>query len=137
LASKKIVLRFSAALVEQPIIYNLIKNYDLMFNIIKAEINPRREGSLIMELSGKPENFQEGIKFLEDLGVVVEPLSEMVVRDEERCTHCGACIVVCPVSALYLERPSMEVVFDNEKCVVCGVCVQYCLQKAMDVKWGD
>jgi len=137
LASKKIVLRFSAILVEQPIIYRLIKNYDLMVNIIKAEINPRREGFLIMELSGQPENFQQGIEFLNNLGVTVEPLSEMVVRDEERCTHCGACIAVCPVGALYLERPSMEVGFDNEKCVVCGICVQYCPQKAMDVKWGD
>ena len=137
MVSKKIVLRFSAALVEQPIIYRLIKNYDLMVNIIKAEINPRREGSLIMELSGQPENFQQGIDFLNSLGVTVEPLSEMVMRNEDRCTHCGACIVVCPVGALYMERPSMEVNFDNDKCVVCGVCVQYCPQKAMEFKWGD
>ena len=135
--SKKIVLKFSAALVEQPIIYRLIKNFDLMVNIIKAEINPRCEGSLIMELSGQPDNFSEGISFLENLGIIVEPLSQTVVRGEDRCTHCGACTVVCPVGALYLERPSMEVGFSNEKCLVCGLCVQYCPQQAMEVRWGD
>lgn len=137
MVNQKVVLKFSAALVEQPIIYRLIKNHDLMVNIIKAEINPRREGSLIMELSGQPDNFQSGISFLEGLGVVVEPLSQTVVRDEERCSHCGACTVVCPVGALYMNRPSMEVGFDNEKCLVCGLCVSYCPLKAMDVKWGD
>lgn len=135
--NKKVVLKFSAELVEQPIIYRLIKNYDLMVNIIKGNINPRRQGSLIIELSGRPDNFSEGINFLEGLGVTVEPLSEMVVRNEDLCSQCGACTIVCPAGALYLQRPSMEVVFDSKKCLVCGSCVQYCPFKAMEVKWGD
>lgn len=135
MVTRKLVLRYSAALSEQPIIYRLVKDYDLMVNIMKADINPQREGSLIMEMGGEDENFEKGLAFLENLGVVVEPLSQTVVRNEEKCSQCGACTVVCPVGALYLERPSMEVHFDNVKCVVCGMCVQYCPLKAMEVNF--
>jgi ferredoxin len=133
--NKKLVLRFSAVLSEQPIIYRLVKDFDLMINILKADINPRREGSLVMEITGEKENFERGIEYLEGVGVVVEPLSQTVIKNQERCTECGACTIVCPVGALYLERPSMEVCFDNTRCVVCGLCVQYCPLKAMEVRF--
>ncbi|NPV93529.1 MAG: 4Fe-4S binding protein [Firmicutes bacterium] len=133
--NKKIVLRFKATLSEQPIIYRLVKDYDLMVNILKADINPRREGSMVMELTGETENFENGVKYLEEVGVVVELLSQTVIKNHELCTDCGACTVICPVGALFLERPSMEVTFDNVKCVVCGLCVQYCPMKAMEVKF--
>lgn len=131
--NKKIVLRFNVNLSEQPIIYRLVKDFDLMVNILKADINPRREGSMVMELGG--ENFEKGVQFLEEIGVVVEPLSQTVIKNEELCTNCGACTIICPVEALYLERPSMEVRFDDLKCVVCGLCVKYCPMKAMEVKF--
>ena len=52
----KLVLRFPASLVEQPLIYRLVKDYDLMVNILRADINPRKEGRLVMEVSGREEN---------------------------------------------------------------------------------
>lgn len=132
---KKLVLRFSAVLSDQPIIYRLVKDYDLKTNILKADINPQREGMMVMEIEGENENFEQGIRFLEETGVALEPLSQTVLKNDEVCAHCGACTIVCPVGALYLERPSMEVSFDNLKCVVCGLCVQYCPYKAMEVKF--
>lgn len=133
--NKKLVLRFTAALTEQPIIYRLVKDYDLMVNILKADINPRKEGSLIMEMSGTAENFERGLAFLENLGVGVEPLSQTIVKNEALCTQCGACTVICPVGALEIDRKTMKVEFDNLKCIVCGLCVQYCPFKAMEVKF--
>lgn len=130
--SKKVVLRFSAGIVEQPIIYRLVKDFDLVVNILRADINPRKEGSLVIELTGQPDNYNDGIKFMESLGVNVEPLSQTVVWDEQRCTSCGACTGVCPTMALHLSRPSMEVSFDNSRCVVCGMCVLACPQKAVE-----
>ncbi|NPV26509.1 MAG: 4Fe-4S binding protein [Firmicutes bacterium] len=133
--SKKVVQRFSASIVEQPIIYRLVKDFDLTVNILKADINPRKEGSLVLELTGRPDNYGEGIKFLEHLGVSVEPLSQTVVWDEKRCTSCGACTGVCPVAALHIQRPSMEVAFDNTKCVVCGMCVLACPVRAVEFRF--
>ena len=46
----KFVLRFSSALVDQPVIYHLVKDYDLVINILKADINPHQEGYVVLEL---------------------------------------------------------------------------------------
>ena len=53
----KIVCYFSAAQSEQPIIYRLVKNYDLIVNILKADINPLKQGYLVMELEGSKEKY--------------------------------------------------------------------------------
>ena len=42
--SKRIVLHFPKRLVDEPIVYNLIKEHDLKFNILKASITPEEEG---------------------------------------------------------------------------------------------
>ena len=50
--SRKIIIRYSADIVDQPIIYELVKKYDLVFNILKARVFPRREGVIVLELTG-------------------------------------------------------------------------------------
>jgi len=127
----KIVLYFGAAQSEQPIIYRLVKNYDLIVNILKADINPQKEGYLVAEIEGTPEGYQEGVDFVKSLGVIVEPLSETVVWKEEICIQCGACASFCPTEALAIDRETMEVSFDNSKCVVCGMCLECCPTRAI------
>ncbi|QNB46688.1 4Fe-4S dicluster domain-containing protein [Thermanaerosceptrum fracticalcis] len=132
MAPEKIVLRFSAETADKPIIYHLVKDYDLIINIVKASINPHKEGTMVLELSG--EKYKEGISFLRKQGITVQPLTQEVVRNEERCTSCGACTVHCPTQALYMERPSMEVKFDGDNCIVCLMCLKVCPVQAMEVR---
>jgi len=127
----KLVCYFSAAQSEQPIIYRLVKDHDLIINIIKADINPQKEGFLVLELEGDKKNYDEGVAFLKNLGVGVEPLSETVVWQPDVCIQCGACASFCPTEALFIERQSMEVSFDNAKCVVCGMCLDCCPTRAI------
>ena len=127
----KLVFYFSAAQAEQPVIYRLIKNYDLIINILKADINPQKEGFLVLELEGEKKNYDEGVAFIKGLGVTVEPLSETVVWEPEVCIQCGACASFCPTEALDIERNTMEVSFDNSKCVVCGMCLDCCPTRAI------
>ncbi|MCX7635280.1 MAG: NIL domain-containing protein, partial [Syntrophales bacterium] len=47
--SKKIVIHYTADIVDQPIICQLVKKHDLVFNILKARILPRREGVIVLE----------------------------------------------------------------------------------------
>ncbi|RJX22005.1 MAG: 4Fe-4S dicluster domain-containing protein [Desulforudis sp.] len=131
--SRKIVLRFPATLAEQPLIYYLVKDYDLVINIIKANINPHKEGTLIMELSGA--NYEQGIEYIRSRGVQVQFLTEEIVRNDDRCISCGACTAVCPSGALHIERPDMQVVFDGEQCIVCQLCTKVCPLKAMEAKF--
>jgi len=127
------VLRFPKDRIDQPIICNLVRNYDLEFNILKAEIFLQQDGLMVLELSGHKKNLQRGLKYLKDLHVQVEPVAGTVRRDDEKCFQCGACTGFCAVGALRLARPSMEVPFDPEKCTGCGLCVQVCPVRAMSV----
>lgn len=129
----KLVCYFSAAQSEQPIIYRLIKNYDLIINILKADINPQKEGYAVVELEGSQASYDEGIRFMESLGVILEPLSESIVWNEHICIQCGACTSFCPTEALAMDRDSMEVSFHNDKCVVCGMCLDCCPTRAIEL----
>ncbi len=133
MVSQRIVLTFPRTLLDKPLVYKLVKDYNLTFNILQARITPEEEGVLIIELSGDKKDYDKGILYLTDLGVTVQPLSKDVVRDEKRCTHCGACVVVCPTGALYLDKESRKVLFDSKKCIACELCVKTCPPRAMKV----
>jgi ferredoxin len=131
--SKRIVLHFPKRLVDRPIVSRLVKDYDLDFNILKALVTPEEEGLLIIELSGEQQEYDKGIRYLTKTGVKIQSLSQDVLRNEERCTHCGACITICPSGAFELDRLTRRVNFYNEKCVACGLCIKACPPRAMEV----
>jgi ferredoxin len=131
MASHKVVLHFPLHQLNQPVVNNLIKQFDLDFNILRAEVTPDEKGFVVLELTGEEESYRRGVEWLDTLGVTVQPLSEDVVRIEDRCTHCGACVTSCPVASLHVERPSQRVVFDRDACIGCGICVEVCPPRAM------
>jgi ferredoxin len=133
--SKVLLLRFPREIVNEAIVVNLVKRFDLSFNILKATIYPRKEGMVVMELTGNRKNYKSGVKYLKDLGVKVVSISQDIKRNEEECFHCGACTAVCPTGALYIERPEMTVAFDKDKCSACELCVIACPAKAMEVNF--
>ena len=131
--SKRIVLHFPRQLVEKPVICRLVKDYDLEFNILKASISPEEEGLLVLELAGEQPEYDKGVNYLLESGIKIQSLSQDVTRNEARCTHCGACITICPPGAFELNLQTRRVEFDNEKCVVCGLCLKACPPRAMEV----
>lgn len=132
--SKILILRFPETEVEKPIVCYLVKDYDLTFNILNAAVLPRKEGIMVLELTGTKKNFKEGVKYLKDQGVHVQNASQEVKRIIKKCTHCGACTAVCPTSALFIQRPDMSVDFDQQKCSVCELCVPACPTRAMEAR---
>jgi ferredoxin len=133
MVSKRIVLHFPHRLVDQPIVYKLIKEYDLQFNILKASITPQEEGLMVLELVGKRENFDKGIEYLQSCGVMIQSLSQDVVRNEEKCTNCGVCVPICPTQALVVDPDTRKVLFHTKKCIACELCVKICPPRAMEV----
>jgi ferredoxin len=131
--SRILILRFPKEISTKPVVCYLTKNYDLIFNILNATVLPRREGILVLELSGNRKNFKEGVRYLKDQGIQVENASQEVQRVRSKCTHCGACTAVCPTGALTVQRPKMTVRFDQKKCSVCELCVPACPTRAMEV----
>ena len=133
--SRRLVLHFPQRLVDKPIVSHLVKDFNLDFNILKASVTPGEEGLLVMELIGERGDYDKGVKYLTDAGVKIQSLSQDVVRNDLRCTHCGACITLCPTGAFTLEKGTRKVKFDHTKCVVCELCIKACPPRAMDLRF--
>jgi len=132
--SKILKLRFPVTEVQKPLVCKLAREFDLMFNILNAGILPRKEGFMVLEISGSRKNFKDGVKYLKNQGVDVQNASQEIKRNENKCTHCGSCTAVCPTGALSVKRPEMAVDFDQQKCSVCELCVTACPPRAMEVR---
>ena len=131
--SKRIVLHFPRRLVDRPIVSRLVRDYNLDINILKASVTPGEEGLMILELSGEQNNYDKSIRYLAEAGVKIQALSQDVIRNEERCTHCGACITICPTDAFELEPLTRQVNFYAEKCLACELCIKACPPRAMEL----
>lgn len=130
---KRVILRFKRNTIDKPIVYRLVKDFDLVFNILRANVSPKAESMMVMEIEGDDTKFAQGMEYLRSSNIVIEPIEQDISRDEERCVHCGLCTSVCATEALGIDRQTMKVSFDYEKCVACELCVKVCPVRAMHV----
>jgi len=106
---KKLSLSFPRHLVSEPITYRLVKDYELVVNIIKAKITPESA-------------INKGVDYLNRVGVEVKPLVQEIKWSPEKCTHCTACVPLCPVGAFSIERKERVVSFNDEKYSLWNLC---------------
>ena len=132
-AESRVVLHFPKTLLDQPVTSTAIRRFDLDFNILRADVNQQQEGLMVVGLVGEPQNIEGAVEWMREQGVRVQPLDQDVTRDMDRCTHCGACIVVCPTGALAMDLTTCEVAFNPDECVACGICVPVCPPRAMSI----
>ena len=130
----KVVLRFPASIVETPVTYNLIADYDVRVNILRASIDPGKQGMMVVDLSGEDRQIKEGLAYLAGVGVQVDSLAKEIQHLEDRCTSCTSCIPHCPTSALEVDRETWKVSFNPEKCIVCLSCLDTCIYQAMSME---
>lgn len=133
MAVKRLTLNFPVHLVDKPITYQLVKDYDLMVNILRASVTPSEEGRLVVAIEGKKENLEAGLTFLKEAGLDVQPLAQDIRWHQERCIECSACTSICPTGALSIARPEMRIAFTAEKCIACELCISICPYKAMEI----
>ncbi len=125
--TRKFLLNFNKQLAEKPIVYHLVKEYDLVINIFRAKITAEEEGFMVLEVSGTEDKIAQGLDFIRENGVTVNEAEKGLRWDKDVCTHCGNCLPHCPVDALYIVNPaSREVGFDSDKCVECLNCIPNC-----------
>jgi ferredoxin len=129
---RKVVLLFPPNKVEERIVHQLITGYGLMVNILRASIDPRKQGRMVVGLSGDESLLSSGLNYLELSGVGLEPLNEDIQHLKERCTSCTACVPICPTGAFEVDRESWSVSYDADKCVVCLFCVNACPYRAIE-----
>lgn len=122
---RRVVLAFPPNVVQTPVTYMLAKEYDIISNILRAEIAPEESGKLVLEMDGYPEKLDEAIQKIKDYGIEVTEIARKVTFNMDKCIHCGACVSVCLAGALKLDE-NYHLQFIEPKCTVCEMCVPSC-----------
>ncbi len=136
MTSKRFVLTFPPDATGEPITYNLIKKFDIMVNIVRADVSPGKIGHLVMEMTAPSGVLKEGIQYIRQHHVECEPIEKKISYRSDLCIHCGACSAVCFAGALIMEHSTGELSFDPEKCVVCELCLKSCPLKLFSIDIG-
>ena len=132
---KRLDLTFPPRQSLKPVIYHLVKDYDLVPNILRAQIHPAQEGRMVLEVTGSKESYAAGVAFLEGQGLTVSEAASDIVLDTGRCVDCGLCTAVCKPDALTLDPATQKLVFDKDKCVYCEACVIACPRRAITLSF--
>ena len=128
----KIFLYFPPEQTEKPLIHHLIKEYDLMINILQAEVKQGKRGKLTADFKGDDKSLQNALTFLDSLGVKYKIFTKSIIWHENKCIHCGACTAVCPSRALSMNPDNWNLSFNHDKCLLCELCIPACPVNAID-----
>jgi ferredoxin len=135
MAKKKVVLSFPPDTVKKPITYHLVKDYELVINILRAEVREEEAGRMVLDLEGDKENIEEGLAFLREQGVSIQEAAKDISLDVDVCIDCGACTAVCRAEALSLNQESRELEFNKDNCIFCELCVNACPLQLIKVEF--
>ncbi len=124
----KLMLHVAPGIVRQPLIASVILETKALVNIERASIDAV-SGEIVLEVP--VEKNQEVMDAFKRRGVKVVLLENPVIRDENECVHCGACVSICPTGTFRFE--DWRVVADSGKCIQCGACIVACPQRALNL----
>jgi ABC-type methionine transport system ATPase subunit len=72
-------LTYPRALIKEPILYHLVKKFDLIFNIRGASVSDEM-GLVAVEFEGTSDQIERALKWLRQTGVTVEPIEKNVIE---------------------------------------------------------
>ncbi|MCH8190167.1 MAG: NIL domain-containing protein [Chloroflexi bacterium] len=76
---RRVKFSFPTDLVQEPIIFQLGKDYNVVTNIRRAEVTDV-QGWVVMELEGNDDDIDRGLDWVRDRGVRVDPVGGDVVE---------------------------------------------------------
>ena len=71
-------LTFPPDLIQQPILYRLVKDFDIVINIRRADVKADY-GWVVLELDAPEATLQRGVAWLKAQGVQVDPIERDVI----------------------------------------------------------
>ncbi len=75
IVEKKIRFTYPKHLLNQPLIYKLIREFDLLTNILDAHVTAE-EGRLVLSVRGEDKQVERGLAWIAEQGVQVEVIAE-------------------------------------------------------------
>tara|TARA_B100000315_G_C14467557_1_gene536693 strand:- start:320 stop:559 length:240 start_codon:yes stop_codon:yes gene_type:complete len=76
---KMVQLIFPQALIKEPVVYNMAIKCSVIPNIRRAKVT-ESVGEMVLELEGENDALEQGIQYLQDAGVNVQPVSGDVIQ---------------------------------------------------------
>jgi len=125
-----IKINISSDVIGKPILAESMIETRTALNISQAHFDSTY-GEIIAEV--ETDDFKAIRKALESKGAKVTVLDHPIVRDEEECVECGACISVCPGHVFSFDE-EWGIVQDIEKCIQCGTCIKMCPHRALSLE---
>ncbi len=129
--TKKVLLKYSAEKVKEPIIASIIKETGTLLNILHAEFSGEG-GEILLAIDAPEAEVNQVIELFEQKGIDTKELKRAIQLDEEKCFDCGACLSLCPTRALRL-TDDYSIELDEDKCIYCEICVPSCPVRALKV----
>lgn len=74
----RVRLTFPASLVQEPILYRLVKDFDILINIRRADVKADH-GWVALEMEADQETLERGVAWLKQRGVQVDPIERDVI----------------------------------------------------------
>ena len=74
----RVQLTFPPSLIQQPIVYRLVKDFDIVINIRRADVKADR-GWIILEMEAGEDALARGVAWLKEQGVQVDPIESDVI----------------------------------------------------------
>ena len=75
----KFYLTYPKTLVKEPLIYQMAKKFDVVFNVRGASVS-EEIGIIALELDGPQETIDAAVQWFRDKGVTVEPIEKNVIE---------------------------------------------------------
>src|SRR5579862_3365510 len=72
-------LTYPRSLIKEPLLYRLVKKFDIVFNIRGASVSEEM-GLVAVEFEGNAEQVERAIAWLRQTGVTVEPIEKNVIE---------------------------------------------------------
>lgn len=123
----KIILHATPEITPKPLIAEVILETGTLLNIDRADVRPKG-GEVVIDVPR--DNYDEVASAFEKRGAKITSLDQPVIKDDDECVNCGACISVCPTGVISF-KDDWSVDMDVSKCVQCGTCVTMCPQAAL------
>jgi ferredoxin len=126
--TRKILLRYTTKTTE-PILASVIKETGLLLNILYAEFSTQG-GEILLAIDAPDKDVDNVIELFKRKGIEVKEIKRAIQLDRDSCIDCGACLSLCPTSALY-QTEDKSVELDEDKCIYCELCVPSCPVRAL------
>lgn len=126
----KLLVTFSRKGGREPVIARTVKETGVLINVERANIDSMA-GEVLIDV---PDADVEIVcNRMRSAGVEVRILDRSIVRDEDECIDCGACISICPQDVFSFDD-EWCLCLEASKCVLCGKCVIACPHGALSLE---